>query len=718
MVYLNNDDGLYYKDAEFINIANGIAPFDKSGGASNTGDILYVNGVPTLHKNSGDGLWYTDQGFTNPANGPTGLTAFTSASNERWFINGQQTGLHEDGSGNWNGQNYRAGEADFTGTYAGGLGLPDGFYVNGVRTTLGLWSGHGVWNNKIYGSSVWVNDKEAANETHLNGFTSYIQTDNYGGFTQLTDLTDVDFSSVVSVAGANFTGLDLSGLDFSSFTDFSLVNFYNAKVNNANFSGRNLWGTTFETYVNLGFAETAGADFSNATIGEIFGNLSGANFSNAVFKGSISGAIFSGANLAGANFSDATANYGNATFDGATDVTGTIFPVNFVGLVNGTWRFGSSVTSLDNLTITDADLTGVDFSNITSMANAYFTGSNLAGADLSNVTNLEGANFNGADLTGVTFPSSVSGYYGNIYFVSGQATTLDSNGNGIWNNKPYWNGSGSNLDGADFSNQDLSTVDFSDVRSVVGANFSSSTLDNIGYGHNGQTYPNSTVPAYLLEGAIFYGATLKNCYITGYTQGTNYNATYLENCDIGGDFSNADLSDIRFVSSRLNDANFAGANLYAAMFNNIQTIGTTDFTGASYRGYLSINDYSIQYLTPARGFTFTGENTDYSSSTGWFINGVATTLCPGGDGIWTDVPYFSGTPNPTYTGWAFGCRAESAYYINGVAKSGLDETGTGVSGGQTYVNGVVQNDGGGGSENTLIKIESPVKFFGKVKFGV
>jgi uncharacterized protein YjbI with pentapeptide repeats len=438
MVYLNNDDGLYYQDAEFTNIANGIAPFDRHGEASNTGDILYVNGVPTLHKNSGDGLWYTDQGFTTLANGPTGLTKSDAAWNEIWFINGQQTWLHEDGSGNWNGKNYRNGEADFTGAYAGGMGLTDGFYVNGVLTTLSLWGGHGVWNNKIYGSN--------ANETHLDGFTCYIQTDNYGGFTKLADLTDVDFSSVVSVAGANFSGLDLSGLDFSRFTDWSRVNFgCSAKVVGANFSGVNFTNNG-TVYSNLCFDDASGADFSGAHIGDFSTNagLAGVNFSNTVFTGDISWRNFSGANLAGADFSNVT-NWNGANFTGV-NLTGVTLPddmsgsIGISGIINNKPYLNSSKTNLNSSYFPNQDLTGVDFSEVTSMVNANFEGSTLTGANFSNVTTMEGAAFNGATLTGATFPSNISGSYGNVYFISGQATGLDGNGTGAFEGLRYENG--------------------------------------------------------------------------------------------------------------------------------------------------------------------------------------------------------------------------------------------------------------------------------------
>jgi uncharacterized protein YjbI with pentapeptide repeats len=530
MVYLNNDNGLYYTDAEFTNIANDIA-----------GDILYVNGVPTLYKNNDNGLWYTDQGFTSLANGPTGLTY---PYNARWFINGQLTWLFEDGSGNWNGANYINGVANATGPYAGNGGLQKGFYINGVLTTLDLWNGHGVWNNKIYGLYDYAGAN--INTTHLAGFYPFVDFGSvrwidgvYVQSYQITDLTGVDFSSVVSIDNATLNNINLTGVDFSNVTSWENVNFCGSTLVNTDFSG-----VTFSSSVS-GFdcgQDASGANFDGATLGNNFGlnQLQGATFIGAVFAGGIGGSNFAGANLAGADFSGATWDGGinMPIFDGASDITGTIFPSWFVGVVNGTFILGSSVTDLGNtlLIVSGLDLTGVDFSNVTSVAGVYFSDANLTGVDFSNVTNWEGADFNGATLTGAILPLEMAGSIGI---------------NGIINNKPYWNGSATNLDGAYFSSQDLAGVDFSNVTSVAGADFQYANL-------TGADFSNVTN----MEGASFSSATL-----TGATLPSSISGSY---------------GNVYFISGQATGLDGSGTGVYEGLRYENGTLFTGDFEGQAY----------------------------------------------------------------------------------------------------------------------------------------
>ena len=607
MVYLNNNDGLYYTDEQFTTVANGFFA-----------DVLYVNGSRSFYQFAADssfptgsvsivrnnGLYYTDDALTNLANGRidgvadsfvgqgVSLPGSSSISSGRYvyFIDGQITGLHFDGSGYWNEELHVYGVADFTGPYAGAQGATEGFYVNGVKTTLDLWGGHGVWNNKIYGSY--------ANETHLDGFTGYIQTNNYGGFTQLTDLTGVDFSSVVSVAGANFTGVDLSGLDFSRFTDWSGVQFgCTAKVVGANFSGVNFTNNG-TVYSNLCFDDASGADFSGAQIGDFYANagLVGVNFSNAVFTGDITYKNFFGANLAGADFSGVPyypMGQGSAPqFDGATDITGTIFPVNFVGLVNGTWRSGSSVTNLNYAIIQYADLTGVDFSNVTSMVGADFTGSNLAGADLSNVTNMAGAKFNGCDLLGIDFGTSdMTGveFYGTDLTGSNFSQT---NGLGAIGYDP--NGSNritnlsqvilpSNISGINFTVNGLELInltgaDFSNVTNMAGIQ-----IGNGGY--NGQALVDLTGADFSnvtnMAGAYFYGVNLAGASFNNNISGIQFDIVNITNISFPNGL--ADISNVRFNGDiqfdsysdlNLNVSNYSGLSFRSARFKRSEQAGS------------------------------------------------------------------------------------------------------------------------------------------------
>jgi hypothetical protein len=262
------------------------------------------------------------------------------------------------------------------------------------------------------------------------------------------------------------------------------------------------------------------------------------------------------------------------------------------------------------------------------------------------------------------------------------------------------------------------------VRSVVGANFSGATLDNIGNG-NLMSGPNSTVPAYLLEGANFYGATIKNCSIDGYTQGTTYSAAYFINCDITGAYQNADFYSTRFVSCILG-ADFAGSNLATAEFSSNQLANGLNFAGATL-AYLAIdagNSNAINIygnpnpyrLRPEVGFTYTGDNGNMSSGVYYFLNGEPTPLFPGGFGVWNGIVWRAGVAVPNYTGTACDYPGSNAqYWINGVETT-LDCSGNGDWNGQTYVNGVVQGGNGGGTTSVLTRIAGSAKFYGKVKF--
>jgi uncharacterized protein YjbI with pentapeptide repeats len=205
-----------------------------------------------------------------------------------------------------------------------------------------------------------------------------------------------------------------------------------ANGSGTNLDGINFWGQTL-----------TGVDFSNVTsmVGTNFDstNLTSPDFSNVVNMESVS---FWRENLAGVNFSSVTS------------------------IINGAIFF-------------DTNLTGANFSNLTVINNAQFINLDLTGADFSNVTNLDGSQFSNANLAGVVFGNTISGYIGNVYFISGQATGTDSNGSGFWSDKAYYYGSEQPTGWNDY---------FWYIDNVE------TTLDNEGNGEwNGQTYVNGVV---------------------------------------------------------------------------------------------------------------------------------------------------------------------------------------------------------------------------------
>jgi uncharacterized protein YjbI with pentapeptide repeats len=710
MVYLNNNDGLYYTDEQFTTVANGFFA-----------DVLYVNGSRSFSQfdaNSSftgyvsivrnNGLYYTDDALTNLANGRIDgvadsfvgegvhLPGAPYSEQYVYFIDGQITGLHFDGSGYWNEELYVYGVTDFTGSYGGAQGANEGFYINGVRTTLDLWNGHGVWNNKIYGTS--------GNATHLGGFKKDVQIDNYN-FTQLTDLTGVDFSDVISLGGddwlsrTNFGDINLSGIDFSRFESINWVDFYNATLVDTNFSG-----VTFGAGVSIG-GVASGANFDGATFS---GNssfwsqqLQGATFIDAVFNCDISSSNFEGANLAGANFSNATTyDQNSVSFNGAADITNTIFPSWFAGVVNGVFQLGSSATLIINANLSGADLTGVDFSNITAIygtsfdyailsgailpaniSGISFRNANLTGADFSNITSVAYCNFSGAILTGVDF-SNVTDWNGADFsdaYLTGAILPLEMTGSigisGIINNKPYWNSSATNLDGADFNGQDLTGVDFSNVTSIAGAYFANADLTGVDF---------SNVTS--LENVNFEGATL-----TGATLPSSISGSY---------------GNVYFISGQATGLDGNGTGEFEGLRYENGTLFTGDFEGQAY----------VNGVVQGGG----GDNGGGGGiKNGWvdgvyYINDVATTLNDYGHGTWNGKVYYNGSIRNGYDPMAGMIAGQWGYYIDGVVTE-LDNEGNGEWNGQTYVNGVVQG-GGGGPTGALTKIAGSAKFYGKVKF--
>ena len=487
----------------------------------------------------------------------------------------------------------------------------------------------------------------------------------------------------------------------------------------ANFYYNNL---DYSWYADSGY--TVPADVSTITVGDaVFGNLAsesfagnftgvdfsnvasmvassfvGANLTNAILPSDISYVDFTNATLIGANFSNVTEATG-ANFSGI-NFNGSLTAGNFIGYYiagvlttlpetgTGSWE---GIHYRQGVATTLEDFGGEGW--------GYWMGDFYANDELNN-------SFTGLDA-------------GNTYYVNSQATTLNGDGCGFWNNKPYWYGSGSNLDYADFSYQDLSTVDFSDVRSVVGANFWGSTLNNIGIGHNSETGPQSTVPAYLLEGANFAYGVIKNCAIANNTTGTSYVGVRFENCSISGDFSNTYMEDCSFIScqiyqadfsggvfvnatfqsSQISDTNFFGANLGSVYFLSNVFSGSTDFTGASYEGYQGpqINtDGVVSYedwgnglpgnagLNSTIGFAYTG--TDYNWYHYW-MNGEITTLDGGASGDWNGSHYRYGEI------FTDGFDDNNfVYYVGGQATS-LDSGGNGLHDGVPYYNGSEQPTG-------------------------
>ena len=390
MIYLNENDGLYYTDEAFTTLANGwdtnsnvyyvsgVATTLPENGTEIFNDVYYLNGTAIGYINTGNGLDYYDSAFTDPFQ----LQALwqMEAYSNRYYIDGYFTPLDMYGDGpGWSGGQPSDGWSD-KGSYNG-----NAFYLAGTRSPFTL----GALANGFYYNTFWQDGQitpgwhtvaEGAPDTNGQGGTYFAQN----GATTLNSSGSGIWNGTYYIKGNNTT-LPESGTGWDSG-----VYYLSGVETTLDSSGNGIWNN--QPYWNGS-------------------------------KTNLDGSYFSGANLAGADFSNVT-NMQDANFTGAF-LTG-------VDL--------SNVTSIIGVDFINVDLTNVNFGNVTNLTGVNFSGANLTGKDFSNVTNMDYANFDGANLTGVTFPSGVSGYYGNVYFVSGQATELDSNGDGEWNGGTYIGG--------------------------------------------------------------------------------------------------------------------------------------------------------------------------------------------------------------------------------------------------------------------------------------
>ena len=220
MVYLNNNDNLYYTEEEFTNLAQG---YDGDFGNPNNDIGYFIDGQLTTLDSGGYGIWnnvvYTS-GQPNPTY--TGQIYDVIINTNVYFINGQLTTLNDRGNGDWNGSHYVYGSVftdgrdDNTGVwYVNGQatnlnnygdGIIDGiiyqsgqaypnytgsfegvYYINGQTTTLDS-AGQGYWNGIYYysisntayettldsnGNGEWTTPPDNIQRHFIGGYTAY-----------------------------------------------------------------------------------------------------------------------------------------------------------------------------------------------------------------------------------------------------------------------------------------------------------------------------------------------------------------------------------------------------------------------------------------------------------------------------------------------------------------------------------------------------------------
>ncbi|MCP1673940.1 uncharacterized protein YjbI with pentapeptide repeats [Natronocella acetinitrilica] len=323
-----------------------------------------------------------------------------------------------------------------------------------------------------------------------------------------------------SLAGEDFSGLDLSGIDFTG-RELDGCLFHGSDLAGAIFDGARLTGASLRG-ASLGGASFAGAWLLDADLTSVDGTdvvfasarmrrtcLAEANLTDAVFRAAIlDDADFSSARLLGADFSSATlistqfqqAELNGACLDGvkATDAV-----------------FADAV--LTRATARGGDFFEADFS-AASMANAVFDEANLKDVRLEGV-NAPGLSLVGASATGLRAAE------GSV-LTGMRAGRLAAAGS-------YWETA--SLAGADFTEADLRQADFSH------ADLSHVCLDRVD-----------------AAGARFIAANLANASL----RQINLFLGSLERASLGGsDLAGANCYGVEFLDAQHAEARLAGANL-------------------------------------------------------------------------------------------------------------------------------------------------------------
>ena len=367
------------------------------------------------------------------------------------------------------------------------------------------------------------------------------------------DLTNADLSN------SRLINTDLSGANLTNVRSGGIFGTPAALPDGWRFVKKYLVGPTANlTGAGLSYADLTGLSLqsANLTNASLFSaNLSGVDLANAILDGINSGAISSGPSSLPSN-----------------------------------WQFRSGFLVGPKASFTDVLMDSIDLSN-SNLSGATFTrvrldGTNLSGANLSEVTisggtflntdlssatldnstitnaNIAGANFTGSSLNGIRS----SGLFG--------APTLTSDWvvrSGILLG-PGANISGYSLPGFDFSNTNLTDV-----------NFASTVLINAKSGHITGT-PKNLPSNWTLQNGYLVGpqADLTNADLT------NVNLEYLANSFdglkiSGANFTNARIGRARIMSADLRTNTFKGAYLAGLRCEYCDLTGV-DLSGADLTG--------------------------------------------------------------------------------------------------------------------------------------
>jgi len=349
-------------------------------------------------------------------------------------------------------------------------------------------------------------------------------------------------------------------------------------------------------------ADWIGCDLTDA-------NLAGADLDHA----QLTSANLTGADLSGANLTAATV--WSANLAGA-DVSGTVFTsARFYRVASGqltgipadmpaTWSVSDGYVVGPTANLSNANLAGAAIGpadlQAAELGGANLTGADLAGANLAQVTgiaNLTSANLSDADLvtanlgddtlTGADLADADLEFALLSGVTSGQITGTPASRPVNWGLAGgYLIGPQANLAGASLSGLDLAGADLSGA-SLTGANLTGSDLDE------------AQLTSAAISGALLAGADLDGVesggvtgppaslpanwtLLGGYLLGPKANLIYAS-LD-GYDLSGLDLAGVYSYYSSFTSANFDGADLAGATFNDGTNLTGATFSGADLSG--------------------------------------------------------------------------------------------------------------------------------------
>ncbi len=311
------------------------------------------------------------------------------------------------------------------------------------------------------------------------------------------------------------------------------------------YSGQDLTGKNFSS------EDLTGADFTNA-------NLTSANFRYAdVYR-----ANFTNADLTLAGFE-------NATVNGADFTNANLTLADFRYAKGLTIEQLRSAASIENVSLGGLDMTNWDFSNL-DLTSVNFTCSTISGANFTNADLTSACLWITKGLTIKQLRSAASIKKVRLHeldMTNWDFSNLDLTSADFWS---------ANVSGANFTNANLTSANFNNAN-VSRTNFTNADLTSVSFGDanvSGVNFTNADLTLASLDSAK--GLTIEQLRSAASIEYVNLSRLDMTNWD----FSNLDLTSVKFTDSTISGANFTNADLTSAGFENA-TVNGANFTNAN-----------------------------------------------------------------------------------------------------------------------------------------